>query len=85
MPFSTRGSFGCSVAANVTRCLVETILAMSSDATRLQKLRLKKRECWDETQKRGAKRQVRQVRLSMGSGLAERSIRAHNLLEYRDR
>jgi len=34
-------SFGCSVAANVTRCLVETILAMSSDATRLQKLRLK--------------------------------------------
>jgi len=31
---------------------------MSLDATRLQKLRLKKRECRDDTQKRGAKRQV---------------------------
>jgi len=50
MPFSTSGSFGFSVAANVTRCLVETILAMSSDATRLQKLRLKIRECRDEMQ-----------------------------------
>jgi len=37
MLFSTSGSFGCWVAANVTRCLVETTLAMSSDATRLQK------------------------------------------------
>jgi len=84
MPFSTSGSFWCSVAANVTRCLVETILAMSSDATRLQKLRLKKRECRDETQKRdGCK--YRRVRLSIGCGLVERSIRAHNLLEYRDR
>jgi len=55
------------------------------DATRLQKLRLKKRERRDETQKRGVKRQVRQVRLSMGIGLAERSIQAHNLLEYMDR
>jgi len=50
-----------------------------------KKLRLKKRECRDETQKRGTKRQVRRVRLSMGIGLAERSIRAHNLLEYMDR
>ena len=62
IPFSTTVSFGCSVAANVTRCLVETILAMSY-ATRLQNLMLKKRECRDETRKRGAKRQVRQVRL----------------------
>jgi len=44
-----------------------------------KKLRLKIRECRDETQKRGTKRQVRRVRLSMGIGLAERSIRAHNL------
>jgi len=49
MPFSTSGSFGCSVAANVTRCLFETILAMSV-ATRLQKLRLKIRECRDVMQ-----------------------------------
>ena len=49
-----------------------------------KKLSLKKRECTDETQRRGAKRQVRRVRLSMGIGLAERSIRAHNLLEYMD-
>jgi len=48
-------------------------------------LRLKKRECRDEVQKRGGKWQVRRERLSMGSGLAERSIRAHNLLEYMDR
>jgi len=66
MPFSTSGSFGCSVAANVTRCLVETILAMSSAATRLQKLRLKKRECRDEMQKRG-RCKYRRVRLSIGS------------------
>jgi len=50
-----------------------------------KKLRLKKRECRYETQKRGTKRQVRRVRLSMVIGLAERSIRAHNLLEYMDR
>ena len=43
-----------------------------------KKLRFKKRECRDETQKRGTKRQVRRVRLSMGIGLVERSIRAHN-------
>jgi len=41
--------------------------------------------CRDEMQERGAKWQVRRERLSMGSGLAERSIRAHNLLEYMDR
>jgi len=46
------------------------------------KLRLKKRECSDETQKRGTERQVQRVRLSMGIGLADHSIRAHNLLEY---
>jgi len=52
---------------------------------RLKGLRLKNQEYRDEMQKRGAKRQVRQVRLLMGSGLAERSIWAHNLLEYMDR
>jgi len=35
-------------------------------------------------QKRRLKWQVWQERLSMGSGLAERSIQAHNLLEYVD-
>jgi len=50
-----------------------------------KKLRLKKRECKDETQKRGTKWQIQRVRLLMGIRLAERSIRAHNLLEYRDR
>ena len=59
--------------------MVETILAMVSDATRLQKLRLKKREHNDETQKRGGKRQERWVRLSMGIGLVECPIWAHNL------
>ena len=55
------------------------------DAMRIQKLRLKKREHRDEIQKQGVKRQVRQVQISMGIGLAERSICAHNLLEYMDR
>ena len=55
------------------------------DAMRIQKLRLKKREHRDEIQKQGVKRQVRQVQISMGIGLAERSIWAHNLLEYMDR
>jgi len=44
-----------------------------------------KRECRDEMQKRGSRWQVRRERLSMGSGLAERLIWAHNLLEYMDR
>jgi len=35
MLFSTSDSFGCSVAANMTHCLVQTILVMSLDATRL--------------------------------------------------
>ena len=72
-------------AANVARCLVETILAMLSDATRLHKLRLKKRKCRDETQKPDAKRQVTTAgAIVMGIGLAECPIRSHNLLEYRD-
>jgi len=59
---------------------------MSSDTTQLQKVKAeKKRVCRDEMQKRGTKQQVWRVRLSMGIGLAERSIRAHNLLEYMDR
>jgi len=48
-------------------------------------LMLKKGDCRDEVQKRGAKWQVPRERLSMGSGLAECSIQAHNLLEYMDR
>jgi len=60
--------------------VVESVMMLTQSL-----LRLKKRECRDEMQERGVKWQVRWERLSMGSGLAERSIWAHNLLEYVDR
>jgi len=47
--------------------------------------KLKKRQFRDEMQKQGAKWQVWRERLLMGSGLAEHSIWAHNLLKYIDR
>jgi len=62
--------------------VVESVMMLTRCLLRLKK---KKRERRDEMQERGAKWQVRWARLSMGCGLAERSIRAHNLLEYMDR
>ena len=69
----------------VEPCLQVYVVELVMMLTRCLLRLYKKRECRDEMQKRGSRWQVRRERLSMGSGLPERSIRAHNLLEYMDR